>query len=618
VRQGEHGVWLIETDTLKVTVDPANGGRISSLVYLPVGQETIYQGGGLALDHFWEQSWPGEFLTAPYQVDVAQPDPAHVVVTATRTSTGKWGNALLEPLSGLVLTRRMEMADGQPQIQVTVAVANPNPTTKMFGYWTQQIFTPANRQEGMEYFRPSNVGINKVRENRETMHTPAAPEVCYVKSPVAGWTATVDPPAKAGIAFLMNYADMSWLYNCVGMATTEWMYDRVVLPPGKSWNTQYTIRPFTGLASVAHASNHAIVSITPVEKPDAVDLNFALIRSTAAVAGGTLQGEIVNLITGAKVPIPVQRFAALGEKPVELSATRPGPLLQQILVRVSLQFDLADGSKAEEKFEYFYGGRLGFSGQNLRLDLSPIYIIPSPAKQRRYIKPDVIQLVPHTGFNIVWVQGMFYDYYGVEQASAHLEQASLLECVPYGGLLSEGLQNFPMAYDDLLKQDVIVLTDVAATAIDDNSAERIKDFVEAGGGLLVFGGPWSLGKGSYQGTKLGDLLPVELLGKADFRKVRDPLRPVRKDGMLAGLPWKDSPRCYVLQEVKPRAGAEILLQCGKYPALITWKVGRGRVAVAPLTVFDESKSGEMPWWQWPRWPSALAETLRWLAGKESR
>ena len=53
-----------ETDLFRIAVDPARGARVSSLVYKPVGKETVFSGGGFCLDHFWEQSWPGEFLGA--------------------------------------------------------------------------------------------------------------------------------------------------------------------------------------------------------------------------------------------------------------------------------------------------------------------------------------------------------------------------------------------------------------------------------------------------------------------------------------------------------------------------------------------------------------------------
>ena len=605
------GLIRVETDLLRLTVDPAHGGRISSLVYAPVGKETVFRGGGFCLDHFWEQPWPGEFLGAAYQVQTDQPAPDTIRITATRTATGQWGTTPAAPMAGLVLTRTMLLRDGHPEISVEVSVANPTAATKMFGYWAQQVFTPAGQLDGVTYFRPGALGVNRQQEQRALLGTAAGPDICYVKNPVAGWTATVDPTAHAGYTCLMDYNELAWLYNCVGMNTTEWMYQRAVLPPGKTWTTAYTLVPFTGLDSVAHASRRALVSIAPVEKPDALDLTFSAVRSAAPVEQVTLSGEVENLITHAVVPIPPHALGPLTDHPQSYTFTRPGPLLQQVVVRVKLAFP-----DAVENFEWFYGGKLGYSGQNMRLDLSPIYVLPAPARQRHYIKPDTIALVPHPGFNVVWGQGMFYDKYGLDAALARLPAGDVTECLPYSGLLSEGLENFPLAYDQLLRQDVIVLTDVAAASLDDNMAEMVKDYVQAGGGLVVCGGPWSLGKGQYAGSKLGALLPVETVGKGDFRTVDAPLQCAPGDALLGALDWtRDPPRCYVLQEVRPRPGAQVRVTCGQYPVVVTGQVGQGRVAVIALTPLGDPPAGERPWWRWRQWPDALAKILNWTAGK---
>ena len=305
------------------------------------------------------------------------------MLTATRTVTGKWGTTPSEPMAGLVLTRRIVVKDGRPEVRVDISVTNPTPSTKMFGYWAQQCFTPAGQLDGVTYFRPGSLGVNRQQEQRKLLGTPGSPEICYVKNPVAGWMATVDPTAKAGFAFLMDYNEMSWLYNCVGMNATEWMYQRVVLPPGKTWNTQYSIVPFSGLDRVAHASGFGVLAITPAEKADSLDLTFSVVRSVADGEKLTLTGEVENLITHEKVPIPAHELGPLTDQPQSFTFTRPGPLQHQIIVRAQLQYGEATRSRAES-FEWFYGGKLGYSGQNMRLDLSPIYVIPAPARQRPY------------------------------------------------------------------------------------------------------------------------------------------------------------------------------------------------------------------------------------------
>jgi len=211
---------------------------------------------------------------------------------------------------------------------------------------------------------------------------------------------------------------------------------------------------------------------------------------------------------------------------------------------------------------------------------------------------------------------MFYDKYGVAAALARLPAGEVTECLPYSGLLAEGLDNFPLAYEQLLRQDVIILTDVAAASLDDNMAEMVKDYVQAGGGLVVCGGPWSLGKGQYADAKLGALLPVETVGKADFRSGDAPLECAAGEGLLDPLYWLwEQPRCYVRQQVKPRPGAQVRVSCGGYPVVVTGQVGKGRVAVIALTPLGNPLPGETPWWSWRHWPQELAKILGWTAGK---
>ncbi|MCX7796108.1 MAG: VWA domain-containing protein [bacterium] len=56
----------------------------------------------------------------------------------------------------------------------------------------------------------------------------------------------------------------------------------------------------------------------------------------------------------------------------------------------------------------------------------------------------------------------------------------------------------------------VILDDVSATSLTLNQMRAIQSFVrDAGGGLLVIGGPNSFGMGSYMGTPLEETLPVE-------------------------------------------------------------------------------------------------------------
>jgi Ca-activated chloride channel family protein len=61
---------------------------------------------------------------------------------------------------------------------------------------------------------------------------------------------------------------------------------------------------------------------------------------------------------------------------------------------------------------------------------------------------------------------------------------------------------------DLGSYDLLVLADVARTALSPAQQELIESYLREGGGLLVAGGPDSFGSGGYLGTRLAGLLPV--------------------------------------------------------------------------------------------------------------
>jgi Mg-chelatase subunit ChlD/uncharacterized membrane protein len=63
---------------------------------------------------------------------------------------------------------------------------------------------------------------------------------------------------------------------------------------------------------------------------------------------------------------------------------------------------------------------------------------------------------------------------------------------------------------DLSTFDLVLLANVPRTGLGDRWLSTLRPFVENGGGLLVGGGPASLGSGGYERSPLAELLPVSL------------------------------------------------------------------------------------------------------------
>jgi uncharacterized membrane protein len=80
--------------------------------------------------------------------------------------------------------------------------------------------------------------------------------------------------------------------------------------------------------------------------------------------------------------------------------------------------------------------------------------------------------------------------------------------------------------------DVFLIGDLDATALRVDNWQRIADLVEAGRGLLMYGGAHSFGPGGYGDSPLSDVLPVAM-SRLD-RQPLDPQAPLREDMHLAG------------------------------------------------------------------------------------
>lgn len=187
------------------------------------------------------------------------------------------------------------------------------------------------------------------------------------------------------------------------------------------------------------------------------------------------------------------------------------------------------------------------------------------------------------------------------------------------------LTDMPWTYDDLLGTDVVILNNVAAANFDAESLFRLRDFVEQGGGLLILGGYWSLGKGAFQNSALEDILPVNLLAGAPSEEIISTGHPPPPSGRglaleagpaapaeVAALPWKAGPRVRYLHQVEARDAAQVWVRAGERPMLVTGSFGQGRVAVWAGTVHGLFGPEETPFWEWHGWPALLAQTILWL------
>jgi len=208
-------------------------------------------------------------------------------------------------------------------------------------------------------------------------------------------------------------------------------------------------------------------------------------------------------------------------------------------------------------------------------------------------------------------------------AQAAAEAGAEAEVVGFDGWPGEKElpDNFLATYEAVYVYDVICLGSLYAGALGIERRQRLYDFVHAGGGLLLFGGPRAFAQGGWMDTRLAELCPLELLPRADslFLTGRD-LRvlPAADDPLLRGLRFDDPvPLVWMLHEVAGvKSGTRVLLEAGEppLPLLALWHVGRGRVAALtlnPRECLDPHR--EVNLWDWPGWQTLSRRLLEWLA-----
>lgn len=165
---------------------------------------------------------------------------------------------------------------------------------------------------------------------------------------------------------------------------------------------------------------------------------------------------------------------------------------------------------------------------------------------------------------------------------------------------------------------LVILSDYPAARVNAELQQRIVTLVERGTGLLMIGG-WEsfhgLG-GDWDGTPLGDILPVKVAAEDDRLNSDQPLLLRRVGGshpITDGLPWEGRPPCVGgLNRFTPRAAAGVLLEADRlcarregsewrltiaetWPLLVVGEQGRGRTAALATDVAPHWVGGLVDW-----------------------
>jgi uncharacterized membrane protein len=190
--------------------------------------------------------------------------------------------------------------------------------------------------------------------------------------------------------------------------------------------------------------------------------------------------------------------------------------------------------------------------------------------------------------------------------------------------------DFPSSADELAAYDVVLLSDIGSNTLllhpetfghsvpRPDRVAAIRDYVSAGGGLVMVGGYLTFqgieGKARWAGTPVEEALPVVLLTIDDRVEVPLGAQPrVRQldHSIVAGLPAK-WPVLLGYNRVLPRDGADVVVAVGHDPLIVAGSHGAGR------SVAFTSDCGPHwcppPFVDWEGYAPMWQQLVGWVAG----
>ncbi len=601
---------ILQNDVVKLVIDLKKGARVAEFTYQPFGENIVYpveSSGGLLMDHVWEQTWPGEFLNRAYTGEVVNAGPASA-------SARVWTVGVAPTIKGLRFERVMTLHDGDRALYATVSIVNTTEEGRVTGYWSQNNYWFGGRKEGLSWARPAVRGIDRL--GLDAKGEPwFGGAWYYVDDATAGWNGSYSKDLKRGMMCLMDYNDLWRIYDNTSALTTEWMYDRVAIPAGKTWTTAITIIPVAGITGFTHGSLNAIANFEATPAADGLTIEHQVARGAVPLKDVTLKTRVWGLKTQWTAQVPDVKLAELKETADSrtVKATNLGAMPAGI--EVTLTGTDPDGKVVTEVYGDYLGGAEGKN--NDPFSMKPYLAFNRPAKQKVFLKPDAFTYKPNPEPQVLYLRGLWTSIFGVDAALTNAFpkvtiKDGWLDASPVGLTFSY----FPPDYPSLLSFDLMVLGNVPAAPFDLVGQEMLKDYLSVGGNALILGGDQAFGQAQFTNEALIAMLPVELGQAYNWRKITGDgtLKVVdASHAVAAGVNFGRKDKVFYSHLCTPRPGAKVIVAAGDHPLLVLGTTPKGgRIACVLATPFGESEGTDTAFWDSPAWRTLMQNTVQWL------
>ncbi|HOF86793.1 MAG TPA: hypothetical protein PLZ36_01645 [Armatimonadota bacterium] len=590
-----HRLFVLQNESLTVVLDLTAGARIVEYTYAPFGENVVYDpgsNGGILMDHVWEQTWPGEFLARTYEGEIAQAGPAEAVVRVWTTGEG-------ETIKGVRLQRTLTLTGDARVLHCQVALQNTSKDGRVTGYWSQNNFWLNGTRDGVVWYVPGTRGIR----------TP----IWWTDDPTAGWIGTASANLPGGLMFLMEYNDLWRPYPNGLSVTTEWFYDKVAIPAGKTWTTDIYIIPSKGNHGYKYGSQNLVANFQVDEEPGGLKITHELTQGLQPLSQVTLKTKARGLKATWSVEAET-RLDQLDETvavvPVKLTGTGAMPAG----IHVTMTGTTADGRTVTETYGDYFGGSGGVN--NDPFTMQPYLKFDRPLKRKHFLKPDVIAYTPNAKPRILYLRGIWHEFFRVDEAlTAQMPAAEVVTGWLRSSPVGLGLSTFPADYPSLLGYDLIVLGNIPAAPLDMVGQEMLADYLQAGGNVLILGGDRAFGQAGFTNERLLAALPVDVGGTYNWRKILGggALAVAADSPTTAGVIFGATDMVYYSHLCTPRKDATVAVTAGERPILVLGSAPKGgRIACVLATPFGEATNGETAFWDSAAWKRLMGNTVQWL------
>ncbi|MCG2660952.1 MAG: glutamine amidotransferase [Kiritimatiellae bacterium] len=181
-----------------------------------------------------------------------------------------------------------------------------------------------------------------------------------------------------------------------------------------------------------------------------------------------------------------------------------------------------------------------------------------------------------------------------------------------------GVTDLPSTIDDLYKYDVVVMLDIDTRGLATQSLQMLRQYVEVGGGLIVFGGYFSYSASNIRETPLAGILPFGI-DENPFGLRQSPetatLAVTYKKAFLNHAPWINNLVSPWYHDLKVKKDGQVVISNGGVPWMAIKQAGKGRVIASAGNLLGKAGKDKVVFYKWNEWPDFFWAMIQWSSGK---